>query len=87
MIFAEIEGKFALASLEDAETLLRIMGRAKSLKDSYDLTWPRRYFEAPDNTRIEIAVHGFEPYGYDEAQELIQKEREEKARKAELKAA
>jgi hypothetical protein len=88
MIFAEINGKFALDNLEDAEALLRIIGRARQLDDNYDLPgWPNRYYEARNKTSIEIAVHSFEPYGYEEAQELIKKEREEKAKKAELKAA
>lgn len=88
MILAEISGKFALASLDDAEALLRIIGRARHLENSYDLPdWPKQYYEARDKTSIEIAVHGFEPYSYDEAQELIRKTREEKAKKADLKAA
>ena len=63
------------------------MGRARQLEESYEMPLrSNRYFLAGDKTSLEISIHNFEPYGYEEAQELIEKEREEKAKKLALKS-
>ncbi len=74
MIIAEIGGqKFLLEGVKDAEQLLCILSRATTLKESYDLPYDNRLYEAPSDYRgnIEISIIGGKPLTYEAAQEAI----------------
>lgn len=79
------DGKFALASMADAEALLGIMQRATPLKDSFELPWPMRYMVTSDSSRlVELELLKGAPYSAEEGARLIAEEVGRKARQADL---
>jgi hypothetical protein len=70
---------YKLEKIEEAETLLRILSRATTIEESYELPYDGdRYYEMPRGERIQVTIVEGKLLTYDEAQAAISAAREKK---------